>query len=228
MCPECGQAIVLAFREKLLRYADPAWVRTIRLGVRFELAWVLLLPLVFIMNLIPQKYSAIAVLAICLLFSVASVFLTVSEFSSDSRISFLALRIFTTVGFLGSLGWFLAHTSFRASIPELPCMIASLSLAPAFFLKLDILRNYARRLISWDDAASFSLVIWMGGLAVLAVVTLSLVIFFSVYVGFFVLIAVIFILVLVVWGTYLNAIVKLNVSMSRELGAARRGIRDSI
>jgi hypothetical protein len=221
LCPECGQAVTLAFGDKLLRYADPDWVRTIRCGVRFELSWVLLLPAVLILEFIATRYVAIAGLATCLLFSAASMLITVAEPSANPRFSFLVLRVATAVGLVGILGWIMARTAFRSSIPEIPCMIASFVLALAFFMRLDVLRNHARRLISWDVAAAFSLVIWMGGLAVLVVVMLILVILFSGYVGFFVLMAVIFILVLIVWGTYVNAVTKLHQSITLELDALR-------
>lgn len=222
LCPECGQPVTLAFRERLLRYAAPDWVKTIHRGVRFELVWVALLPMLFILQTIATSYVPIVTVALCLLFSAASMFITVPEPLCKPRTSFVILRISTAVGFLGILGLVLPRTYFRSVIPELPCTFASLLLVAALVMKIDALRNHARRLVSWDVVASFTLVIWMGGFAVLSIVTLILVILFGADALVFVLLPVIFILILIVYGTYLNALAKLNGSIRLELDAARR------
>jgi hypothetical protein len=220
LCPECGQAIALALRENLLRYADPDWVRVIRCGVSCEMGWLLLLPVMFLMGMISPWWFMFVGIANCVLFAAAGFFLTVTDASSTPKASFLALRILSVVGLVGSLGWIVAQTSFGASMPRAPCLIACLMFVPALIMKIDLNRKYAQRLISGDLVQLFALAIWMGGLSASIFLLLFLADYFVsglAYLG----ICLLFVVVFATWLAYLFAVAGLNGSIGVELDAAR-------
>ncbi len=221
MCPECAQAIRFALREKLLRYADPNWIRAIRLGVVCEMSWLVGLPVMLIVSPINLWWSVVVAVINCFLFSAAGFFLSASDSSSTPKIIFGALRIFTLFGLAGGLGWILALTPFGASIPGSLCSIAALLFGPALLIKIHLTRRYAQRLISWDIAQLFALAIWMGGLSASVGILLLLSVYFQADIGVFLGVVFVVILVLVTWLSYLCALAELNGSIGVELDAAR-------
>lgn len=192
LCPECGSSILRSTQGDLLRYADPAWLRKLLLGVRLKL-WNTLLGLVLwvlagVATILLGRGGPLVVMGVQVVVSalgVLAVFLITTQeprtaLSEDPVTLRKAVRLCVIVALVGQLSFQLATILGPVVWLIVAGQAISLSGVVAYIGEFIYLRRFALRIPDLALARSTRIVMWGLAITMVLAVVFAIVMIFMV------------------------------------------------